>query len=265
MASIFDMFSSKGGATGGQASATPPTDGAANATPAPGATPPANTPPANSADSNPTVPNATNTPVVTDTVTGSQAKSPLDNYKDIWETGTIKPPEPLFDVTNEKMLEAASKVDFRQVVTPELLARVKAGGEDAVAAQMEITNKIAQTVYGNSAIATTKIVQQAVEKTRQEFMASLPELIRGQNVDNLLRTENPIFDNPAISPILSAIEGRMRSKNPTLTASQVATKAREYFLDMSSEVQAALNPVKDLDASGKPKRKEVDWSLYLPE
>ena len=263
--SIFDIFSPKGGANGGQATTTNPA--------------PANNPgnPAqqqqldasnankqqSSAEANPTIPNNSNTPVVLD-ANGNATKSPLDDYSKIWDTTEIKTPEPLFNVDPTKMRESASRLDFTKVITPELQTRINAGGTDALAASMEAMNKMSQATYAESALATTSIVTAAVEKTKQEFLAALPDIIKGQSANELLRNTNPVFENPAIAPVLQSLEARIRAKNPTMSATTIADTAKQYFLDMSATVQDALNPPKaGLDATGRPARKETDWSEYL--
>ena len=251
---IFDMFTSAGGASGGAAAPT-------NSTPANGVGNPMQVATTNSADTNPLVPNQSNSPVLmTD---GVAEKSPLDNYSKIWDTNTIKPVEPLFNVDPNKMMEAASAIDFSSVITPDLQARINAGGDDANKANMEVMNKIAQTVYAQSAVTTTKLVEQAVNKAREQFTASIPDIIKGQTTSDLLRNENPVFNNPAISPVLKSLESQIRIKNPTLNAQEIASMAKDYFLDMSSTVQTALNPPKDTDLSGKKIRPPTDWSQYL--
>lgn len=259
LSSIFDMFSTKGGAAGGQAA--PLNNGQPTGQQATGTN--GNPTGQAAANQNPTVPNENNSPVKIDAATGEEQKSPLDKYNEIWQPSETKKEVPLFNVDTTKMMEAAGSIDFTKVATPELLARVKAGGDDAIAAQMEISNKMSQAVFAQSAITTTKLVEQAVEKTRQQFVESLPDIIKGQNASDLLRTENPVFDNPAISPVLKALENQIRTKNPQFTASQVASMAKEWFLDVSGTVQNELNPPKDTDASGKTKRKQTDWSTYL--
>ena len=70
--------------------------------------------------------------------------------------------------------------------------------------------------------------------------------------------------NAMPGPVLQSLEARIRAKNPTMSATTIADTAKQYFLDMSATVQDALNPPKaGLDATGRPARKETDWSEYL--
>lgn len=161
--------------------------------------------------------------------------SPLDAFKEIWQTPPVDPnapPEPagLFaNLDPNKVMESARRVDFAKAVTPEQLQAIASGGQDAVAAFTAAMNSVAQTVYAQSAVATTKIVEQALSRSQEQYDAKLPDLIRRASVNETLRSENPLLSNPAIQPLVSALSEQFVRKNPTATGTEIRNQVNQYL------------------------------------
>ena len=152
-----------------------------------------------------------NSTVPAGTVTQSQQQppetSPLDAFADLWKPVEGQTPEQLFpNIDPAKLMEAAKKTDFAKVITNEQMEAIAGGGQNAVAAFTGAMNSVAQAVYANSALATTRIVEEALKKAQSTYDAKLPSLIKKQNLSDTLRAENPMFSNPAIQPIISALK-----------------------------------------------------------
>lgn len=120
------------------------------------------------------------------------------------------------NVDPQKLMEAARKTDFSKAISSNQLEAIAGGGQEAVAAFASAMNSVAQTVYANSALATTKIVEQALMKAQQQYDAKIPGLIKRQTVSDTLRTENPMFSNPAVQPLISALEAQLAVKTQML-------------------------------------------------
>ncbi len=143
-----------------------------------------------------------------------EQKSPLEEHAKLWEPTPAEDknknePEP---ITPEKMMEAASKVDFTKVLTPEELAKVQAGGEEAQKILINVINKVGQAAYGQSAVVAKKLVDSAVEKEREAFLSSLPSLIKKHALTD--PAEDPALQNPAIAPVAAAIKTQLLEKYP---------------------------------------------------
>lgn len=186
-------------------------------------------------------------------------------FDKLWENAPVDPNAPpatgIFgNVDPKKFMEAAGKIDFSKVVTPEQLTAISTGGEGAVAAFAAAMNSVAQGVYAQSAFATTKIVEQALNKSKELFLSELPTHIKKQTVTDSLRAENPIFSNPAVQPIISALEAQMTVKYPNATAPEITQMAKQYVEALGS----SFAPKSKADA-GSPKNKkgETDWSTFL--
>ena len=81
-----------------------------------------------------------------------------DAFADLWKPVEGQTPEQLFpNIDPAKLMEAAKKTDFAKVITDEQRQAIIAGGQDAVAAFTGAMNSVAQAVYANSALATTRL------------------------------------------------------------------------------------------------------------
>ncbi len=240
----------------------------APAAPAPApATPPGVPVPGNITKQDPTQVSATTAPNGTipaqPAPVPTEPPSPLAEFKDIWQPDPNAIPASAaagFNIDPAKMFEAAKKTDFSRFMNPENLKAIAAGGEGAVKAMMDTMNGVAQAAYGQSAVAAAKIVEAALAKNKETFDAALPGLIRKHQVSDTLRTENPIFNNPAIQPIISALESQLMIKHPQATAAQINAEAKKYVEALGSSFAPKL--VVDAATAAKAKN-EVDWTNFL--
>ena len=204
----------------------------------------------------PTDPNNPN-PVI------DQSTTPFADFKDLWKNDPVDPNAPapgvFGNVDPKKFMEAAGKIDFSKVVTAEQLAAINSGGEAATKAFAQAMNSIAQSVYAQSAFATTKIVEQALNKSKESFLAELPQHIKKQTVTDSLRSENPIFSNPAVQPIISALEAQMTVKYPNATAPEITKMAKQYVEALGT----SFSPKPVVDPKESTKKGETDWSTFL--
>lgn len=197
------------------------------------------------AANNPTVPAATVNATANTPNNGDQTQAPtLDTFKDMWNLTDAQKPKtpdsPFAGVTPEAIQKVAGNTDFSKVVTPELLAKISAGGDEAAAAMMTAMNQVAQQTYAQSAQAAIKLTETAATSQREQIMAQLPDLIKQHTVANNLRTKNPIFDHPAAKPMLDSIATQLQLKNPTATADQIQQQAEQFLIGFAN----AANPQK---------------------
>jgi hypothetical protein len=234
------------------------------ATPAPAAAPAAPAAPApgnfnpdatQAAPGNPTVP-AGSPP--------APAASPMDQFNELWQPPTIDPAtnQPLINIDPKALAEAARKTDFAKIIQPELMGRVQAGGEDGAAAMMQMLNQVAQGVYAQSAFANSKMVEQAVAKAREQFNADIPAHVKKLQVSDTLRQENPVFNHPASSPILGAVESQLTVKYPNASASEITTMAKQYLEGFANAVLAPATAKAASDAAAVKSKTETDWSQF---
>jgi len=258
MSSIMSMFQNAFGGSGQQAPASPtsPTSPTSPVAPVPGQIQQG----AATGAADPTVaPNGIIPPG-----TDKAAATPLDQFTDLWKNEPTDPNAPpksnsvFGNVDPAKFMEAAGRIDFSQAVTPEQLQAITTGGEGAMQAFAQAMNKVAQNVYAQSAFATTKIVDQALQKARGDFVAEIPQHIKRSQVNDNLRSENPIFSNPAVRPIISALESQMTVKFPNATATEITAMAKQYVEALGTSF--APKPASSETAGAKT---EPDWNSFF--
>lgn len=192
----------------------------------------------------------------------SDGESPLAKHADIWkipDNAGTQQPTPLFaNLDPQKVMESAKKVNFAQAVTPETLKKIQEGGEGAVAALVESLNSVAQTVYAQSAVATTKIVEQALGKAQEQYDARIPGMLKKLTAGETLIQENPLFSNPAIQPIVGALQEVLVQKNPQASSREIAEQITDYLKQLGTAVSPA-----PATPQPKGKSKEQDWSNFL--
>lgn len=212
------------------------------AAPASGATPPAGA-------TTPTgAPAATDTPPV--------VASPMDNFVSLWEpTATPEvdrtlPANMFSGVDPTKMLEAARKVDFAKSISPEILAKITAGGPEAAAAFAAALNDVGQQSYAQSSFAATKIVESALKQFNEGLDNRLPQAIKNQTVSESIRQSNPALAHPAAAPILNALQAQFSVKYPNASAAELQEMASKYlsgFAELASPKAPAPKPNKSED------------------
>lgn len=190
-------------------------------------------------------------------------ESPLDSFKDMWKNedkSDDSQEHNMFNVDQSKLLEAAKKVDFSRAISPELIQKISAGGEEAAAALPQILNQVTQTVYAQSTLASTKIMEKALEQQREQFQKELPNIIKSHSLNDSLRNDNPIFSNPAVAPMLDMVKNQLVLKHPDSTASELQKMA----IDFVEKFAKTLSPPKeDVDKKGNSTSKGEDWSKFF--
>lgn len=188
--------------------------------------------------------------------------SPLDTFKDIWQTPANTDPNanaPMFaNVDPQKLMESARQVDFTKAITPEVWQKIQAGGPDAGAALAQALNSAVQTSYAQSALATTKIVEQALAKQKEQFDAQLPSAVRKLSSSEAVMANNPVYQNPAVQPLVEAAKEMFLRKNPNATSAEIADQVGQYFQALGTTFAP-----KPAASSSSTKSPEVDWSKFL--
>jgi hypothetical protein len=186
--------------------------------------------------------------------------TPLDAFKDIWNTpdNTNTEATDFFaKLDPAKVMESARKVNFAGGVTPELMAKIAAGGPEAIQAFQQAINNSSQQVYGRSTVTTAEIVKAALAEQREQFQKQLPGIMKGMNLTDSLQTENPLYANPALAPLVEMAKTQFLQKNPTATQSEIKQQVNDFMNAMQSAL--APKPIK----TAEQKAAETDWTSFL--
>ncbi len=194
--------------------------------------------------------------------------SPMDGFKDIWSNTPIDPKAPApFDpkqiyasADHTKMLTAARKLDFTKNVPPEQLAKIAAGGAEAVEAFKLIINTVTQDAYAASLFGASRMAQAGFDQYDAGLGTQLPQRIKALNVSEGLRNDNPALAHPSAAPIIQAIEQQMVAKYPNATAQEIRQHANNYLNGFIGLVQAPATK----KAAETVANQDEDWSGFVP-
>lgn len=197
---------------------------------------------------------------VNDATKDGATKSGLDQFADIWDTSAQPGAQgqPLFNISQEKVMEAARKQDFiAQAATKEQLDKIMAGGAEAAQAMMEIMNTVAQNSFAQSALAATKLIDGALDKGGFARLSDVDTRVKNISVTNTLQQENPVFAHPAAQPMLDAVKNQLMVKYPNATPNELTAMAKNYlteFVTAATPQQQAQTP-----QGNKGNRSEPNW------
>lgn len=185
-------------------------------------------------------------------------ETPLDPYSKLWEAPPIDPNAPIKSASEmfkgldpKAMLDAARKVNFTASATPEVLAKITAGGAEAGPALLALLNDVGQRAYAQASIASVGINQQALERFEQIQQANLPNQIRGHQVSDAVSQANSAFAHPAFAPVVGLIKDQMMTKYPNASPNEIAAMAVKYLDDANKMANPVAKP-----ADGP---KETNW------
>lgn len=222
-------------------------------------------PAANSANTNPTVPSATTIPATnsgtnTDPATTTANVSPLDKYTDLWKTDPNAKPDAPFSFNSDpaKLLDTAKGIDFTKVISPELQARITGGGADAQSALMEAMNDVTRLSYATSAHASAKMVESALQVQEDRFKAMLPNLIKQHSVADSFRNDNPLLTDPALAPMVGALQVQFTKQYPQATAAEIKSHVNDFLNGAADKIQSARPQPKTAAT-----KKSEDWEKFF--
>ncbi len=241
--------------------ATPPVPG--TPTPQPGITEPPTVVPAVSTNTAPNgvVPADSDNPNAVVPADVNAVPSPLDQYKELWQTAPIDPNAPTAPTAptldSKQLAEKVGTINFANTVTPEQLTKITAGGEGAAEALVETLNTVARQVMLQSTLVNNKLSQQVAQFETGQVANSVPDLIKQHAVASNLHTANPVFSNPAVKPLIDMAEQQLRVKNPQATAAELTKMAQDYV----STVVQQLTPTPSIAIDPMNPAPE-DWSKF---
>lgn len=189
--------------------------------------------------------------------------APLDKFNDLWKNEPKDPNAPPVDesvfgnVNGDDLLKAAGGIDFTKAVTPELLSRIKEGGDAGVQATLEAINKVTQLNYAQSAHTTTKLIEQAITKAKEQFQATLPSHIRNQGTADLIK-ENAALSHPAAAPMVQGLVHQLQLKYPDASPAELTKQAQDYFISFSQSMMGSVPA-----ATPTTQEDKTDWENWF--
>jgi len=178
-------------------------------------------------------------------------QSPLDNFKDIWQTPTTptgadgKPVQAIdpFNLDPKQLQEQLKTVDVARNISPELMQKALSGDMQAFS---QILNQTVQSTLMMSTNVSNRLAKSAYEHSGKAMKESIPGQVNQSMTRAQIARDNPAFQNPVVQPILEAISSQLYAKTPGATPDQIADQAKQVMQGM-----AELITGKAQNSSGK--------------
>lgn len=199
-------------------------------------------------------------------------KSPLDQYKDLFQTKPTEPdPNNPAGVTKQQadngyvyvdpkvLQEKINEMNFLPAGEQhkELLTAAQSGDASAV---MKLMNATMQNGY----MQQTQLVQQLLNKVAKQvednIYGELPTRVRDVTANQNLRSKNPAYNHPGLEPLLSALQSQFSKKFPNATAEELQDMTVSYLKDSSSFF---AEPKEEGGQTQQQQAQQTDWGKLI--
>lgn len=201
-------------------------------------------------------------------------KSPLAEFAGLWDTPTPKDGEvvepnwdeasslvPETKIDPKKLVEAAKRIDFSKLVDPALAEKALKQGDATAFAQ--ILNSVAQAAMANMAMSSSKMMEAKLRQVSGLLIEkALPHHMRKHTVSAQVSNDLPIFNDPAVAPMLSMLEQQMRTKYPKASPAEISSKAKQMLTGMAGVITGTSGTTTQTQNKSGAKA-EPDWDAFL--
>lgn len=183
------------------------------------------------AQNNPTVPNQSNTPQQQQQVDGTGGGSPNNNFADLWKMEPAQQASqgPNFKLNPQQLQTAVSSMDFAKNVSQEDMQKIFAGGQDAMQAFSNVLNQFGRNLFSTNAQFSSNLVESGYNASQQSLQSGLPSMVKKQFSQQELFQANPKLRDPALQPLVLAIQSQITEKFPSASPSEVNSMVEQYF------------------------------------
>ena len=181
-------------------------------------------------NNNPTVPNQSNQ-MPPNNAAQPGDESPTDKFKDLWQNTPNASADntPNFRLNPETLAQHTQKMDFTRSVNGDDLQKIAAGGQEAVDALKNILNGVGRDIFSNTAQFSSHMTESGYRVAQQSIDKGLPDIVRRQMSSQELYQANPKLRDPAMQPLVSAIQMQISQKYPNATPAEVNGMVSEYL------------------------------------
>lgn len=170
------------------------------------------------------------------------------------DTGTYMP-----NLDNKKLQAMVDKMQFTDGITKEEIDAIKAGGDDAVGAFVNMINRAGRTSFSRAFAASSKLAEQGISRAQERFMKNVPNQVRDMMVENGLNDAVGLTQNPMFKPLVSSVKTQFMKKFPKATPAEVNDGVKKYFDAMEQEfAKGKQKNIKVDDPSTKLRKGAVD-------
>lgn len=181
------------------------------------------------------------------------------------ELFTIEPPKegeqpkedvlPDFGGNPEEVLKTLGNLDMiSSVATPELLAKVSAGGEEGTTALMMALNQVARQSMQNSYQIAHRLVQEGIKASKPIISEQVNSTLRTTRVDTAITKADPFFSTPEGRPLMEGVKQMILARFPEASAEEITSKAKSYL----DHIRGGSKP-----ATEEPPVDTNNWASFL--
>lgn len=192
------------------------------------------------------------------------AQSPMDQFKDLFtidpnaKTPEVAPLNPLSAADPKQFFDAAKKIDFTRVITPDLRAKIAAGGELGVEAMIQAMNQVSQVVYARGTQASSQINDVVANAVQEAIVKQIPDLLKKHNLSQSTFAENPALANPAMKPLVDMAQAQILVKHPNASEGELRKMTSDYFDAMAR----SITPANSTSQKGA-RTPSTDWESFF--
>jgi hypothetical protein len=192
---------------------------------------------------------------------------PVDPFANLWNTtdksgNTIT--EPVlstginFNIDPATMQQAAEQINFAKDVSPDLLATIVGGGEQALPALQKVLNDVGRQGFLINSQATVSLVEAAVKQANNNVQSIVQKELRLAGLNNVQK-QHQALSNPAFSPIVQQVAKQMQLQYPNASQDELAAMLPRYFEHFAQSMGFVKAP--EQPQSRGPAA--TDWASYL--
>lgn len=162
---------------------------------------------------------------------GAPEPKPFDGFEKMWDnTSNPANQPPQLSVDPSKIADAVKDMDFMQHADPSLVQKAMSGDGDAF---KQVFNQGLRHVFAMAMQGSTHLVGKHGDSIRGYMESTIPSHVKSAQVQDSFLAENPVFANPAVRPLLGAVEKRLREMYPDASASEITKHARKYLSEVA--------------------------------
>jgi hypothetical protein len=162
------------------------------------------------------------------------ANTPMGDFATLWDTVKTDPSKQgnaPAALDQAELTALINKQSYANTVTPDMLASFP---EEQHAALTSVMEAVARNVMVQATLVNNKLNAQSLTAAEAKFAAQLPDLLRAQSVANHGAETNPLFNNPAIKPVVEATRSQLLAKFPNATQAEITSMTEKYIMSMGA-------------------------------
>lgn len=196
--------------------------------------------------------------------TKTSSDSPTDLYAGMFDApttdGTKQPPK--FNLSPEKIKEAAGKIDFMSDMPDELKTALAAEGGLNIENISALVNHAGRSAYSRALEHGSAVTGHFIEARIGHESQGLDEKLRQRMARQ--QAGASYADNPVVKEHLEMISERIAQKHQDASPEEVAAMTHEYFTSMARVINpGAFESKGRTNANGNDDVEDVDFGGYL--